>query len=156
MGGKAVTPEIYKMPGHLIRRLHQKSTQVFQQRVRQAGHDITPVQFAAMEALRGAPGIDQAQLAHLIAYDRATIGGVIERLEKRGLVQRAANPRDRRARLVSLTAAGLALIDALLPVVRGLQADILDGLAPGEREALCRYMARTLAMPWDEAEGVGP
>lgn len=141
------------MPGHLIRRLHQKSTQVFQQRVKQAGHDITPVQFAAMDALRGSPGIDQAQVAHLIAYDRATIGGVIERLEKRGLVQRAANPRDRRARLVSLTPAGQDLIDELLPVVRGLQEDILDGLAPGEREALCRFMARTLGMQAGTAAG---
>jgi DNA-binding MarR family transcriptional regulator len=144
------------MPGHLIRRLHQKSTQVFQHRMRQAGHDITPVQFAAMEALRGAPGIDQAQLAHLIAYDRATIGGVLERLEKRGLVQRAANPKDRRARLVSLTPAGAGLIEDLLPVVESLQADILDGLGPAEREALCRFMARTLAMPGDGTEGDGP
>jgi DNA-binding MarR family transcriptional regulator len=144
------------MPGHLIRRLHQKSTQVFQQRMRQAGHDITPVQFAAMEALRGAPGIDQAQLAHLIAYDRATIGGVIERLENRGLVQRAANPRDRRARLVSLTPAGAGLIEDLLPVVEGLQADILADLTTAERKALCRLMARTLAMPEDGTEEDGP
>jgi DNA-binding MarR family transcriptional regulator len=135
------------MPGHLIRRLHQKSTQVFQQRIKQAGHDITPVQFAAMDALRGSPGIDQAQVAHLIAYDRATIGGVIERLEKRGLVQRVVNRRDRRARLVSLTPAGQALIDALLPVVQRLQEDILEGLAPGEREELCRLMVKTLGMP---------
>lgn len=144
------------MPGHLIRRLHQKSTQVFQQRMRQAGHDITPVQFAAMEALRGAPGIDQAQLAQLIAYDRATIGGVIERLENRGLVQRAANPRDRRARLVSLTPAGAGLIEDLLPVVEGLQADILADLTTAERKALCRLMARTLAMPEDGTEKDGP
>ncbi|WP_292685703.1 MarR family transcriptional regulator [Novosphingobium sp.] len=76
--------DIYGMPGHLIRRLQQQSTQVFAARMREAGFDITPVQFAAMDALAARPGIDQATLAQLIAYDRATIGGVVDRLEGKG------------------------------------------------------------------------
>ena len=139
--------EIHDMPGHLIRRLHQKSTQVFLREMKRAGHDLTPVQFAAMEALRGSDGMDQAQVAQLIAYDRATIGGVIERLEKRGLLRREVNRRDRRARLVSLTDEGRALVEALMPVVRGFQDDILDGLDAEERSALRRLIAKSLDMP---------
>ena len=48
------------MAGHLIRRLHQQSTQVFTRRIQEAGFDLTPVQFAAMDAITKHPGIDQA------------------------------------------------------------------------------------------------
>ncbi len=62
------------MAGHLIRRLHQISTQVFARRTQAAGYDLTSVQFAAMDALASDPGIDQATVAARIAYDRAADG----------------------------------------------------------------------------------
>ncbi len=43
--------EAQRMPGHLIRRLHQVSTQVFTRHLQEAGFDLTPVQFAAMDAI---------------------------------------------------------------------------------------------------------
>ncbi|MFA5682853.1 MAG: MarR family transcriptional regulator, partial [Hydrogenophaga sp.] len=60
------------MAGHLIRRLHQQSTQVFVQRTQAAGFDLTSVQFAALDAIHAHPGTDQASVAEMIAYDRAT------------------------------------------------------------------------------------
>lgn len=138
--------DIYAMPGHLIRRLHQRSTQVFLDGVRAAGHDLTPVQFAALSALRHHPGCDQAQIAALIGYDRATIGAVIERLEKRGLLRREVNRRDRRARIVTLTPEGAETVAALHPVVETLQDDILAGLDAGERAALTALMTKSLSV----------
>ena len=105
------------MAGHLIRRLHQLSTQVFVQRTQAAGYDLTPIQFAALDAIHNHPGTDQATVAELIAYDRATIGGVIERLEQKGWVDRVVSERDRRARELSLTAEGQRTFKALVPVV---------------------------------------
>ena len=125
--------EAYEMAGHLIRRLQQISTQVFTTRAREAGFDLTSVQFAAMDAIRDKPGIDQAGVAAMIAYDKATIGGVIDRLVAKGVVARSVSERDRRAREVRLTDAGQACFDALLPIVRTLQDDILAPLAPEER-----------------------
>lgn len=123
------------MVGHLIRRLHQRSTQLFMQRMQQAGFDLTPVQFAAMDAISNDPGIDQARVAEAIAYDRATIGGVIERLVQKGLVARMVSKRDRRAREVSLTAEGADLLQRIRPEVRALQSAILDGLDQSEQTA---------------------
>ena len=117
-----------RMPGHLIRRLHQVSTQVFLERVREAGFDLTPVQFAALDALRDSPGIDQAGLAQAIGKDRATVGAVADRLEQKGLVVRAVSRRDKRARELTITAEGEAVIAAILPVVEQLQKEILPGL----------------------------
>lgn len=126
------------MAGHLIRRLHQLSTQVFVQRTQAAGFDLTPVQFAALDAIHNHPGADQATVAELIAYDRATIGGVIERLEQKGWVARVVSERDRRARELSLTPEGQRIFRALVPVVRGLQDEILVSLSPADRARFLR------------------
>lgn len=132
------------MPGHLIRRLHQISTQTFARGMQAAGFDLTPVQFASLDAIRDNPGIDQAGVAQLIAYDRATIGGVIDRLVQKGYVSRTVSTRDRRARMLHLTEPGRAVLAAALPVVSALQADILPGLDPRERARLLELMRKAI------------
>ena len=136
---------IHGMPGHLVRRLHQISTSVFAERMATAGHDVTPVQYAALATLADHPGIDQATLAGLIAYDRVTIGGVVDRLEAKGLIERAVNDRDRRSRVLKLTGAGAALAADLAPIVIGLQDDILGGLDAGERARLLELLEKAAA-----------
>ncbi|MGI1669900.1 MAG: MarR family transcriptional regulator [Neptuniibacter sp.] len=121
------------MVGHLIRRLNQNSTQVFSVKMQAAGYDLTPVQFAAMNAIANSPGIDQAGVAAEIAYDRATIGGVIDRLEQKGYITRTVSKRDRRAREVSLSETGAEVFDQILPVVIELQTGILPGLTQEEQ-----------------------
>ena len=125
---------VFGMAGHLIRRLNQVSTQVFMHRMHAEGHELTPVQFAALDAIRANPGLDQASVAARIAYDKATIGGVIDRLEQKGYVERSVSKSDRRAREVRLTSDGEKTYDAILPIVRDLQAEILSGLTPEEQE----------------------
>ncbi len=132
------------MAGHLIRRLHQQSTQVFVQRTQAAGFDLTPVQFAALDAIHAHPATDQARVAELIAYDRATIGGVIERLEQKGWIRRVVSERDRRARELSLTAKGERVLAALLPIVRDLQDEILPSLTSAERASLLKLVRRAV------------
>lgn len=132
------------MAGHLIRRLHQQATLVFVQRTQAAGFDLTPVQFAALDAIHANPAADQARVAEMIAYDRATIGGVIERLEKKGWVSRVVSERDRRSRELSLSEEGERIHAALLPVVQALQADILASLGPAEREQFQKLARQAL------------
>lgn len=134
-----------RMPGHLIRRIHQISTQLFLMRAREAGSDLTPVQFAALDALQNAPGIDQARLAEAVAKDRATIGAVVDRLEQKGLVARAENSKDRRARILKLTAKGERTLTALMPVVEDLQKEILSGLTSTEYKLFVRMAAKIIA-----------
>ena len=136
--------EALGMAGHLIRRLHQQSGAVFLTRAREAGFDLTSVQFAALDAIRAHPGIDQAGVAALIAYDRATIGGVIDRLEGKGLVARVVSPRDRRARELRLTDEGARVFAAFLPVVSALQAEILGPLSEAERAVFMDLARRAL------------
>jgi MarR family transcriptional regulator, temperature-dependent positive regulator of motility len=137
--------ESLDMVGHLIRRLHQLATQIFVRRTRAAGFDLTPVQFAALDAIHAQPATDQARLAEMIAYDRATIGGVIDRLEQKGWIRRVVSERDRRARELSLTTEGERVRSALLPIVQDLQDEILQSLSGADRACflkLARQAAR--------------
>jgi len=134
--------EFLTMPGHLIRRLHQISVSIFSDSVAEAGFDITSVQFAALSVLMDYPGIDQVTLAGMIAYDRVTIGGVIDRLEQKGYLTRTVSPRDRRARELNITDEGLAVQRAVLPIVREAQQVMLAGLGEEERAAFMSMLRK--------------
>ena len=94
------------------------------------------VQYAALEAIYENPGSDQKFVAELIGYDRATIGGVIERLEKKGWVRRVVSQEDRRARELSLTAKGNSIRSSLQPIVQELQKEILLPLGEADQELM--------------------
>ncbi|MCB1449853.1 MAG: MarR family transcriptional regulator, partial [Nitratireductor sp.] len=96
----------------------------------------------ALDAIRESPGIDQAGLADAVAKDRATIGAVADRLEQKGLVSRKVNAKDKRARILSLTDEGEALVLALKPLVVQLQADILPGLDDTEYKLFVELAAK--------------
>lgn len=134
--------QLYEFPGHLIRRMHQVSVAAFVSETSAAGFDLTPVQFAALYLLRERPGIDQATLATLIAYDRVTIGGVVSRLAARRYIRRAVSKSDRRARQLTLTADGAALLEAVSGAVSRSQQIILGGLSEEEQSALLALLRK--------------
>ena len=137
-------PDLLDLPGHVIRRLQQQSAAVFQDRTKAAGFDVTSVQFAALSTLATAPGLDQASLAKRIAYDRATIGGVVKRLEQKGWVVRMPDDADRRAFKVTLTAEGTAALTEMTPIVHALQNEIIGGLSQEDQDILLGLMKRAL------------
>ena len=111
------------MPGHLARRFQQIAVAVFLAEVGEAGFDLTPVQYAALAAIKTNPGIDQVTLAGLIAYDRTTITGVVDRLVQKGLLVRNPSSRDRRARELQITDAGKRTLRGITPAVEAAQRD---------------------------------
>lgn len=143
--------EIHALPGHLIRRLHQISVAIFVEELQAAGFDLTPVQYAALSTIQSNPSIDQATLAGLIAHDRTTISGVIDRLERRGLVARSVSAKDRRARVLELTPAGAATLSIARPVVRRAQDEMLRDLSPSERDAFMRMLKKVTTTANDRA-----
>ena len=96
--------DVNAAPGHLIRRAHQISVAIFNAHL--AAADVTPVQFAILNALQNKPGVDQITLAKHVAFDPATSGSVIGRLEAKGWVRREADVQDRRRKLLYVTPAG--------------------------------------------------
>ena len=134
-----------EMPGHLARRFQQIAVAVFHAEVGEAGYDLTPVQYAALAAVRTNPGIDQATLAGLIAYDRTTIGGVVDRLVQKGLLARNPSSRDRRARELQITDEGRKTLCEIEPAVEAAQRIMLRGLTAPEAEELMRLLHKAIA-----------
>lgn len=144
MTGKSKKTELYSLPGHLIRRLNQVSTSIFMEEMSKAGFDITSVQYAALDTVSRNPGLDQATLACSIAYDRATIGGVVDRLEQKDFLRRVVSRKDRRARELYLTQKGMQAYERVKPIAAALQIRILEGLDEGEREVFLRLLAKAV------------
>ena len=137
--------DTHDMPGHLARRFQQIAVAVFLAEVDEAGYDLTPVQYAALAALGSNPGIDQVTLAGLIAYDRTTITGVVDRLVQKGLVARQESSRDRRARELKITDAGRRTLRAVTPAVERAQQILLRGLSDKEAKDLIRLLQKAIA-----------
>jgi DNA-binding MarR family transcriptional regulator len=131
------------LPGHLIRRLHQIAVAIFLQETEAQG--LTPVQYAALQAVANQPGVDQRTLARSIGLDTSTLAGVIDRLEARALVQRNASPEDRRVRRLTPTDDGLAVLAAVVPAMQQAQARILGPLPPPEQREFMRLLRKLVA-----------
>lgn len=137
--------ELFEKPGHLVRRFQQIAVAVFHAEVEAAGFDLTPVQYAALAAISTRGGIDQATLAGLIAYDRTTITGVVDRLVQKGLVARQPSARDRRAHELKITSAGTKTLRGIEPAVDAAQKSMLRGLTAAESKQLMRLLNKAIA-----------
>src|ERR1700745_3244932 len=131
---------VYTAPGYLFRRMQQIAVAIFVEECRE--FDLTPVQYAALVAIRTHPGIDATRLSAVIAFDRSTLGNVIERLESKAWVERKPSRDDKRIKLLHLTKAGEALLRAIMPSVDRAQARMLQPLKPKDRKALLTLMTQ--------------
>jgi DNA-binding MarR family transcriptional regulator len=130
-------------PGHLIRRAHQIAVAIFME---EAGvFDVTPVQFAILNALIEDPGEDQVTLAGKVAFDAATFGSVIGRLETKGWVRREPDEADRRRKLLWITPEGEKAALQMKRAVTKAQTRILAPLEGQEREQLVALLGKLVA-----------
>src|SRR3954465_13798386 len=106
---------VYTKPGYLFRRMQQIAVAIFIEECSE--YDLTPVQFAALVAIQTHPGIDATRLSAVIAFDRSTLGNVIERLETKQYVERKPSSEDRRTKLLYLTRSGAVLLRDVMPAV---------------------------------------
>jgi DNA-binding MarR family transcriptional regulator len=131
---------VYTKPGYLFRRMQQIAVAIFVEECR--AYDLTPVQYAALVAIRTHPGIDATRLSAVIAFDRSTLGNVIERLEAKQLIERKPSREDGRVKLLYLTKAGVVLLRDIMPSVDRAQARMLRPLKPADRKTLTTLLTQ--------------
>lgn len=136
--------DLHSKPGHLIRRAQQIAVAIFMEEC--ASYDLTPVQYAALVAIRENPGTDATRLSALIAFDRSTLGNVLERLEARKLLLRYPAPEDKRIKLLKLSAAGNALAKRAEGAVLRAQDRILEPLKPADRKKLMDLLGQLVEL----------
>jgi DNA-binding MarR family transcriptional regulator len=131
---------VYTAPGYLFRRMQQIAVAIFVEECRD--FDLTPVQYAALIAIHTHPGIDATRLSAVIAFDRSTLGNVIERIETKGLIDRKPSSADKRIKLLYLTRAGATLLRDIMPAVDRAQARMLQPLKSGDRKMLMALLTQ--------------
>src|SRR5437868_11660992 len=140
MRNKLTMDAVYTKPGYLFRRMQQIAVAIFVEECR--AHDLTPVQFAALVAIHTHPGIDATRLSAVIAFDRSTLGNVIERLEAKLYVERKPAREDKRVKLLYLTKSGASLLRDIMPSVDRAQARMLQPLKPADRKTLMALLTQ--------------
>ncbi|WP_426355093.1 MarR family winged helix-turn-helix transcriptional regulator [Exiguobacterium sp. R-39] len=95
-------------------------------------HGLTPEQFSVLSELHKQEGISQKQLALTTERDQTTVGKILDKLVKKGLVIRSADPRDRRAFILLTTKKGIQTIQLLEPTLDELQQQAFFGLSKKE------------------------
>lgn len=143
LGVMAQSFDFQHAPGHLIRRAHQLAVAIFMDEI--GPDEVTPVQFAILNALMDDPGEDQITLARRVAFDPATSGSVIGRLEVKGWVRREADPQDRRRKLLWATPEGIKVAAGMMRAVAKAQMRILEPLTEAERTQFTATLGKLVA-----------
>ncbi len=127
-------------PGHLVRRVQQISAALFAEEC--AAFDLTAVQYAALVAIGSYPDVDATRLSQLVAFDRSTLGDVLERMEAKGWVARGPSQSDKRVKRIRLTRRGADLLRHASPAVGRVQQRLLAPLPPADQAVLIRLLAQ--------------
>lgn len=109
--------------------------------------DLTSADFRVIVALRraGSPyQLPQARLMTQLALTSGTISVRVDRLAKRGIVSRQADPDDKRGQLIRLTADGLRLFDEIAPRHLANEDRLLSSLTSDERATLAQLLRKLL------------
>jgi DNA-binding MarR family transcriptional regulator len=131
---------VYAAPGYLFRRMQQIAVSIFIEECK--AYDLTPVQYAALVSIHTHPGIDATRLSAVIAFDRSTLGNVIERLEAKALIARKSAREDKRVKLLYLTKSGAAQLREIKSSVDRAQARMLQPLKAADRRTLMSLLTQ--------------
>lgn len=121
--------------GFLIHDVSRTRRTLIDQYMRPLG--ITRSQWSVMSALSraGEDGLSQVDLARLLDVGKVTVGGLVDRLEATGHVERRSDPGgDRRMKRVLITEHGHEMLHKMVDVAEELNKRILDGVTPEELE----------------------
>jgi DNA-binding MarR family transcriptional regulator len=123
--------------------LRKAQIAVFQDFARSVGTtEVSPGQFAVLMVIDRNPGLSQTRLGQTLGIDRSTLVAVIDRLEGRGLVERADAPHDRRSYALYISSKGKTRLADLTARVRVHEAHIAADLDAAERASLITLLAR--------------
>ena len=135
---------VYTAPGYLFRRMQQIAVSIFVEECK--AFDLTPVQYAALVTIHTHPGIDATRLSAVIAFDRSTLGNVIERLQSKALIERKPSRDDKRVKLLHLTKSGEAVLREVMPLVERAQLRMLQPLKPADRKRLMTLLTQLVEL----------
>ena len=122
---------------HDVTRLYKRR---FEQRSAQLS--LTLFQCKTLSLLARNEGISQRQLADLADIDAMSIVRILDRMEADGWVERRADPQDRRARRLAITAKVRPILDQILEMGTATRTEVLAGLNLEQRDQLVALLEK--------------
>ncbi|MCT9853007.1 MarR family transcriptional regulator [Priestia megaterium] len=122
------------LTGYLIHRTDVKLTNYFMRQLKPYG--ITPEQWGIISILDSQKGTTQKELSQEIDKDHSTVVRMIHSMEKKGLVKKKFNERDKRSHYLFLTEKGEEIKNTILPVVKDAHDFVTSNLTSEEVEQL--------------------
>lgn len=126
--------------GFLIHDVSRLRRNAFDQLMKPLG--VTRSQWWVIAHLSRHDGMMQTELANLLDVGKVTLGGLIDRLENGGWVERRPDPKDRRAKRIFLTKNAHHLIEEMRDAERQHNSNVLKGLSRKERDELSDKLNR--------------
>ena len=120
--------------GYWLRFVSNHVSHAFMQKVETQG--VTVAEWVLLRELYGTPGVNPSQLAENLGMARGTVSKLVERLCRKGLVERTAAGDDRRRQTVALTAAGNRLVPVLARLADENDREFFGHLSPEQGAAL--------------------
>ena len=119
-------------------------SKVFRRRFEEVAkrHDLTLPQWRVLKELSLEDGLSQVALATAIDADPMTLSGILDRLEKRGLVRREQAPNDNRAKIVRLTADGKDVFNTARALGTEIYELAVQGMSPAQLKATADGLIR--------------
>ena len=134
--------ELLASTGYLLARVGSESRRRFVEAL--ARHKLTLAAYSVLMILGGVTDSTQRQLADAVGIDPRNLVPILDDLEKRGLVMRAANPSDRRRHAVRLSPAGRTQLARLAQTGAAAELELLRPLSTRERRELHSLLTRLL------------
>jgi DNA-binding MarR family transcriptional regulator len=103
---------------------------------------LRPVEFSVLMLLSSNDQVTQKRLSEALCISPPNLAVLVERLQRRGLLERVGHPLDRRSRILHLTAAGRTLLQQARPQVVALEREATAALTDGERDQLMMLLQR--------------
>lgn len=130
--------DIDKSIGFLLAKAHQRGWAMFSEQI--ASYDLTPPQFSLLAFLWQQDGLTQTELSELSQIDRTTMGGLIDRMQRNGLLERRTHPQDRRAYQIYLTDRGQDLQPELALIANQVLEQFTACLTDHDKQELVRML----------------
>jgi DNA-binding MarR family transcriptional regulator len=126
--------------GYNARRAALAVIDVFLQRM--APYKLRPVDFSVASLILHNPGITSRQLCSTLGILPPNLVGMINTLEKRGLIDKRAHPSDGRANGLHASAEGIALLQQAEATALALEDEVASNLTASERKTLGRLLKK--------------
>lgn len=126
--------------GYLIHEVSKVFRRRFEEVAKQ--HELTLPQWRVLAELARQGGLSQVRLATAVDTDPMTMSGIVDRLDKRGLVDRQPDPADSRAKIVRLTDDGEALFKTAKALGTELSNSAVEGMSDTELKAVADGLVR--------------